>query len=178
MTTAIFDSNDFSSNTVDIPDGESPPLTDTGSINIILSTGVNQPVFDSLSTALKCFNFMNSRNQYFIMAGDDITIINCQTELLIFENTCINQTCITSYDFTYHGKTVKAIHRNLASLFNLTDAMISVGFKVSSSASWNTNGDLETNVPDDERYRIKVVDWFYFTTQGSLLSDTTQIVCP
>ena len=104
MTTAIFDSNDFSSNTVDIPNGEST-ITDTGSINIILSTGVNQPVFNSLSTALKCLNFMNSRNQYFIMAGDDITIINCQTKLLIFENTFINQTCITSYDFTYHGTT-------------------------------------------------------------------------
>ena len=77
MTTAIFDSNDFSNNTVDIPNGEST-ITDTGSVNIILSTGVNQPVFNSLSNALKCLNFMNSRNQYFIVAGDDITIINCQ----------------------------------------------------------------------------------------------------
>ena len=177
MTTAIFDSNDFSSNTVDIPNGEST-ITDTGSINIVLSTGVNQPVFDSLSTALKCLNFMNSRSQYFIMAGDDITIINCQTKLLIFENTFINQKCITSYDFTYHGKTIRGIHRNLSNLFNLTDAMISVGFKVSSTIPWNTNGDLETNVPDNERCRIKVVDWFYFTTQGSLLSDSTQIVFP
>ena len=121
MTTAIFDSNDFSSNTVDIPNGEST-ITDTGSINMILSTSVNQPAFDSLSTALKCLNFMNSRNQYFIMANDDITIINCQTKLLIFENTFINQQCITSYDFSYHGKTIKAIHRNLSNLFNLTDA--------------------------------------------------------
>ena len=85
MTTAIFDSNDFSSNTVDIPNGEST-ITGTGSINIILSTGVNQPVFNSLSTALKCLNFMNSRNQYFIMANDDITIINCQTNFLIFSH--------------------------------------------------------------------------------------------
>ena len=64
------------------------------------------------------------------MAGDDITIINCQTKFVIFENTFINQKCITSYYLTYHGKTVKAIHRNLSDLFNLTDAMISVGFKV------------------------------------------------
>ena len=177
MTTAIFDSTDFSSNTVDIPDGETI-ITDTGSINIILSPGVNQPVFNSLSTALKCLKFMNSRNQYFIMVGDDITIINCQTKLLIFENTCINQKCITSYDFTYHGKTIKGIHRNLSNLFKLTDALISIGFKVTSPASWNTNGDLETNLADSDRPRIKVVDWFYFTTQGSLLSDTTQITFP
>ena len=98
--------------------------------------------------------------------------------LLIFENTCINQTCITSNDFTYHGNTVKAIHKHLSDLFNLTDAMISVGFKVTSSSSWNTTGDLETNLADSDRCRIKVVDWFYFTTQGSLLSDTAQITFP
>ena len=113
-----------------------------------------------------------------IIADDDITIINCQTKLLIFENTCINQTCITSYDFSYHGTTIRAIHRNFSILFNLTDALISVGFKVSSPASWNTNGDLETNLSDSDRPRVKVCDWFYFTTQGSLLSDSTQITFP
>ena len=34
MTTAIFDSNDFSSNTVDIPNGQTA-ITDTSSINIV-----------------------------------------------------------------------------------------------------------------------------------------------
>ena len=88
------------------------------------------------------------------------------------------KTCITSYELTYHGTTIRCIHRNLSNLFNLTDALISVGFKVSSSASWNTNGDLETNLADSDRPRVKLVDWFYFTTQGSLLSDTTQITFP
>ena len=54
--------------------------------------------------------------------------------------------------------------------------MVSVGFKNTSSASWNTNCDLETNLADRGRPRIKVVDSFYFTTQGSLLFDTIQIV--
>ena len=40
MTTAFFDSNELSSNTVDIPNGEST-LTGTSSINIVLSTGVH-----------------------------------------------------------------------------------------------------------------------------------------
>ena len=53
MTTAIIDSTDFSSNTFDIPNGEST-LANTSSINIVLSTSVKQPVFDSLSTALQC----------------------------------------------------------------------------------------------------------------------------
>ena len=112
------------------------------------------------------------------MAGNDITFSNCQTKLLIFENTFINQKCITSYDFTYHGKTIKGIHRNLSNLFNLTDALISVGFKVSSTIAWNTNGDLETNLADSDRPRVKVVDYYYFTTQGSLLSDNSQITFP
>ena len=175
MATAIFDSNNFSPNTVDIANGEST-LTDTGSINIVLSTGVNQPVFHSLSTAFKCSYLMTSRHQYLIMAGDDVTIINCQTQILIFENACIKQTCIRSYDVSYHGKTVKAIQKNLNTLLNLTDARITVGFKVSSSVSWNTSGGLETNFADSDRPRVKLVDWFYFTTQGSLFSDTTQIV--
>ena len=51
--------------------------------------------------------------------------------------------------------------------------MISVGFEICSSASWNTNSDLETNLANSGRPRIQVVDWCYFTTQGSLLSDTT-----
>ena len=62
MIVARFDSNEFSNHTVGIPNGESS-ITDTGSINIIVSTGVNQPVFNSLSTVLKCLNFMNSRTQ-------------------------------------------------------------------------------------------------------------------
>ena len=96
MTTAIFNASDSSSYTVHVPSGQIT-TSENGIMKIIPSTGVNQPVFNSLDTALKCFNFMNSRNQYFIMANDDITIVNCQTKLLIFENTFINQKVINSY---------------------------------------------------------------------------------
>ena len=83
---------------------------------------------------------------------------------------------ISSYVFSYHGKKIKAIHRNLSSMVNLTDALISVGFKTNNVVFQN-NGDLETNRPDAERPRSKVLDWYYFSaTNGSLLEDSTQIV--
>ena len=170
----IFTSSDFTGYTPSQPSG-APSLTDTGSITLIKSDATTETVFDSLTTALKCLNFMNSKNMYYLMAGDDITIVNCQTKLLILENTFTNQKMINSYVFSYHGKKIKGIHRNLSNMVNLTDALISVGFKTNNVVFQNNN-DLETNRPDAERPRVKVLDWYYFTTTGSLLEDTTQIV--
>ena len=102
---ALFDSTDFSTYTVDVPSSEvGNALIDNGNISLIKSDGSTQIVFNSLETALKCLNFMNARNQYYIIAGDDITIVNCQTKLLILENTFINQKMLNSYVFSYHGK--------------------------------------------------------------------------
>ena len=36
----------------------------TGNVDIILSTGITQQVFDSLSTALKCIHYMEANNLY------------------------------------------------------------------------------------------------------------------
>ena len=36
----------------------------TGSVDIILSTGVTQSVFDQVSTASKCIHYMESNNLY------------------------------------------------------------------------------------------------------------------
>ena len=170
----IFTSADFTGYTPSQPSG-APSLTDTGSITLIKSDATIETVFDSLTTALKCLNFMNSKNMYYLMAGDDITIVNCQTKLLILEKTFTNQKMINSYVFSYHGKKIKGIHRNLSNMVNLTDALISVGFKTNNLVFQNNN-DLETNRPDAERPRVKVLDYYYFTTNGSLLEDTTQIV--
>jgi len=170
----IFTSSDFTGYTPSQPTGAAS-LTDTGSITLIKSDATTETVFDSLTTALKCLNFMNSKNMYYLMAGDDITIINCQTKLLILENTFTNQKMINSYVFSYHGKKIKGIHRNLSNMVNLTDALISVGFKTNNTVFQNNN-DLETNRPDAERPRVKVLDWFYFSqSNGSQLEDTTQI---
>ena len=171
----IFTSSDFTGYTPSQPTGAAS-LTDTGSITLIKSDATTETVFDSLTTALKCLNFMNSKNMYYLMAGDDITIINCQTKLLILENTFTNQKMINSYVFSCHGKKIKGIHRNLSNMVNLTDALISVGFKTNNIVFQNNN-DLETNRPDAERPRVKVLDWFYFSqSNGSQLEDTVQIV--
>jgi len=170
----IFTSSDFTGYTPSQPTGAAS-LTDTGSITLIKSDATTETVFDSLTTALKCLNFMNSKNMYYLMAGDDITIVNCQTKLLILENTFTNQKMINSYVFSYHGKKIKGIHRNLSNMVNLTDALISVGFKTNNTI-FQDNSDL-TAIPDDQRPRIKIVDWYYFSgANGSLLEDTTQIV--
>ena len=170
----IFTSSDFTGYTPSQPNGAAS-LTDTGSITLIKSDATTETVFDSLTTALKCLNFMNSKNMYYLMAGDDITIVNCQTKLLILENTFTNQKMINSYVFSYHGKKIKGIHRNLSNMVNLTDALISVGFKTNNTI-FQDNSDL-TAIPDDQRPRIKIVDWYYFSgANGSLLEDTIQIV--
>ena len=72
---SIFDSTDFASSVIDVPVGQTT-ITDNGNISIIKSDGVNQIVFNTLTTALKCLNFMNSRGQYYTAAGDDLTILN------------------------------------------------------------------------------------------------------
>ena len=99
----IFTSSDFTGYTTDTPVGASS-LIDTGSITLIKSDATTETVFDSLTTALKCLNFMTSKNMYYLLAGDDITIINCETKLLILENTFTNQKMINYYAFSYHGK--------------------------------------------------------------------------
>ena len=103
----IFTSSDFTGYTVSTPLLETlagGTLIDTGGITLIKSDATTETVFDSLTTALKCLNFMNSKNMYYLMAGDDITIITCETKLLILENTFTNQKMINSYVFSYHGK--------------------------------------------------------------------------
>ena len=98
-----FTSTDFTGYAPSQPSG-APSLIDTGSITLIKSDATTETVFDSLTTALTCLNFMNSKNMYYLMAGDDLTIVNCQTKLLILENTFTNQSLIDSYVFSYHGK--------------------------------------------------------------------------
>ena len=74
-----------------------------GSVDLILSTGITQPVFDSLSPALKCIHYMEANNLYSLSPNEDVTVPNLRPKLLILENTCINQEMMNSYVFTYHG---------------------------------------------------------------------------
>ena len=76
---SIFTSSDFTgySETDSQPSG-APSLTESGSITLIKSDATTETVFDTLTTALKSLSFKNSKHMHYLMAGDDITIVNCQ----------------------------------------------------------------------------------------------------
>ena len=62
-----------------------------GSVDLNLSTGITQQVFDSLSSALKCIHYMEANNLYSLSPNEDVTVISLRSKLLILENTYINQ---------------------------------------------------------------------------------------
>ena len=171
----IYGANDF----VDYP--VETPYQDTkgngGPVTIILSSGLTETVFNDLDTALRCLNFMNSRKQYYMQVNDDIIVVNISgTKLMILETTMLNQKLLNSFNFIYTRGDVRGVHRNLSSIVSLTDALVFVGYKKSSTAQLNNNYDLEGNLSDAERPRIKIVDYHYVQNPsssdgGSLLSD-------
>ena len=179
---ALYVAADFSgySSTWAVPSGETDPLY-TGAVTIILSTGVTQTVFDALSTAMKCIHYMDSNDLYLMMPNEDISIINLRSKLLILENTFINQKLMNNYTFKYDtSKKVQAISRNTANIFNLEDALTSMGFRCTGTP-WATdcNPKLETNRPDDERPRIQVIDFLYkHTVQGNTNLEDTVLIIP
>ena len=61
----LYQASDFSgfSDSYAIPSGSSDVIV-TGSVDLILSTGITQQVFDTVSASLKCINFMEQRKRY------------------------------------------------------------------------------------------------------------------
>ena len=171
----IYGANDF----LDYP--VETPYQDTkgngGAVTIILSSGLTETVFNDLDTALRCLNFMNSRKQYYMQVNDDIIVVNISgTKLMILETTMLNQKLLNSFNFIYSRGDVRGVHRNLSNIVSLTDALASVGYKKSSTVQFNNNYDLEGNLADTERPRIKIVDYHYVQNPsdsegGTLLSD-------
>ena len=106
----------------------SPDVIFSGSVDLILSTGITQQVFDTLSTALKCIHYMESNKLYSLPPNEDITIISLRNKLFILENTYINQKMMNPDGFTDHGNQVQAIHRSMADMVSLSEALASVGF--------------------------------------------------
>jgi hypothetical protein len=177
---AILSNTDFSGFTsvYAVPVDENATLY-TGSVDIILSTGVTTQVFDALSTAIKCIHYMDSNSLYSLSPNEDITILNLRSKLLILENTYLNQKMMNSYVFTYHGAKVVGIHRSMSSIVSLEEALQSSGFRVV-GAPWATesNAKMETNRVDTDRPRILVLDYKFKhpTLAHTSLEDTTPIV--
>ena len=122
---ALLNAGDFTgpSDNYAIPSGVPDPVF-IGSVDIILSTGITQQVFDSLSIALKCTHYMEQQRIYSLSPNEDITILNLRSKLLILENAYIHQEMMNSYVFTYHGAEVKAIHRSMADMVSLPEALL------------------------------------------------------
>ena len=176
----LFSASDFTgyTSTFAVPSGISDVLF-AGSVDLILSTGITQRVFDTLASALKCIHYMEVNSLYSLSPNEDVTIINLRSKLLILENAYINQKMMNSYVFTYHGAGVRAIPRSMSDTVTLTDALSSVGFRCV-GLPWSTasNQKMETDRADKDRPRIQVVDWVYKspTLPHTNLLDSSPIV--
>ena len=161
-----------------VPNGSSDVIF-SGSVGLILPTGITQQVFGTLSTALKCTHYMEVNKLYSLSPNDDITIINLRSKLPILENTSTNQEMMNSYVFTYHGNQVQAIHGSMADMVSLPEALASVGFRCI-SLPWDTevNPKIETYRSDKDRPRIQVIDYVYKspTLPHTNLVDSSPIV--
>ena len=116
---------------------------------------------------------------YSLSPNEDVTIINLRSKLLILENTYINQKMMNSYVFTYHGNQVQAIHRSMADMVSLSEALASVGFRcVGLPWSVAVNAKMENDRADKDRPRIQVVDYVYKspTLPHTNLVDSSPIV--
>ena len=153
----------------------------TSAINLFMSDGTTNSIFDNVYTGLNTLEFMMSRNQYYLMASDDVILVNVDgVKLLILETTFMNQKLMNSFSFPYIRGKVKCIHRNLATIMNLTDALISVGYKKSTSVAFANNFDLQETLVDGNRPRIQIFDLNYVanptsSTAGCLLEDSPPI---
>ena len=78
------------------PVGFNDPIF-AGSVDLVLSTGITQQIFDSLHSALKCIHYMEANNLYSLSPNEDVTVLNLRSKLLILENTYINQKMVNSY---------------------------------------------------------------------------------
>ena len=127
---ALLRASDFSgySDSFAAPAGFNDPIF-SGSVDLILSTGITQQVFDSLFSALKCIHYMEANSSYSLSPNEDVTVLNLRSKRFILENTYINQKMMNSYAFTYHGAGVWVIHRSMADTVTLTNALSSVGFR-------------------------------------------------
>ena len=108
-------------------------------------------------------------------------IINVDgAKLLIIETSFMNQKLIDSFTFTYTRGKVRCIHRTLATVMSVTDALVSVGYQNNSASAFMNNYDLQDGLVDASRPRIQIFDHKYVanptdSNQGSLLEDSSRI---
>ena len=134
----------------------------------------------SLSTALKCIHYVESNKLYSLSPNEDITILSLRSKLLILENTHVYQSENDEFIyFPYHGNQLQAIHRSMADMVSLPEALASVGFRCL-ALPWSTavNAKMETDRVDKDRPRSQVIDYPYKspTLPHTNLVDSSPIV--
>ena len=86
---------------------------------------------------------------------------------------------VNPYASTYHGNQIQAIHRSMADIVSLSEALASVGFRCI-GLPWVTDRSptMETDRADKDRPRIQVVDYVYksHTLPHTNLVDSSPIV--
>ena len=112
----------------------------TSSVALVMSDGSTTVVFDSVLTGLYLLELMQSRNQYYLQASEDVMKINVSgIKLLILETAFMNQKLMNSFTFIYARGKVRCVHRTLATAVSLTDALCSVGYKRDVNLSFINN---------------------------------------
>ena len=88
---ALLSASDFTgySDSFAAPAGFNGPIF-AGSVDLILSTGLTQQVFDTLSSAPKCIHDMEANNLYSLGPNEDVTVLNLRSKLLILRK-CLYQ---------------------------------------------------------------------------------------
>ena len=138
----------------------------TGSVDLVLSTGIVQIVVDRVSTDLTCIHYMGTNKLYYPSPDEDLNLINLRSKLLVLEN--INQKIMNSYASTYHGSEARAMHRRMFETVSLPEALASCGFRCV-GLPWGTdsNPKMEANRVDRDRPRLPVVGCLYKSPNSS-----------
>ena len=81
---ALYSAGNFTgfSDSYAVPDGSSDVLF-TGSVDLILPTGITQQVPDTLSTALNRIRFTEKQKPYSLSPNEDVIIVNLMSKLSI-----------------------------------------------------------------------------------------------
>jgi len=150
-----------------------------GNVSFLKSDGTNAIIFNSVADGLTCLQFMHSKNMYYLQLSDDITLINIGgVKLLILETTFLNQKLMNAFHFSYIRGKVRATHRNLSYITNLTQALVSVGYQHNGS-NFTNNYSLQGALTSGSYTYIQIFDKNYLSsslTSGSMLEDANPIV--
>ena len=89
---------------------------------------------------------------------------------------------MNGYSFSYTRGKIRATHRNLSTILDMTEALESVGYKKSSTIRFTNNFSLQGEITNNlERPHIQIFDLHYISNPtalliGTLLEDATPIV--